>query len=135
MTAFVISVYYGITCYYLTLIHTREQTYLDNYSLIGRRSQCYTNLVSFLIDSLSQNSNITVTGETTDAAWYYLEDCFVQEEHYKQMLLDGLTAEFGVDTFNDLNSRYEGNNMCAAVSQTIPGVNPLLAKNVTYAAC
>lgn len=80
ITAFVISLYYAITCFYLNLIHQHEKIYLDHYTLLGRRIQCYTNVASYLVDSLARNSNMTMmNGKSTDAAWYYLQDCYKQE--------------------------------------------------------
>jgi hypothetical protein len=72
VTAVIISLYYAITCFYLSLIHQHEQIYLSHYTLIGKRIQCYTNVVSYLTDTLSRNSNITLRGVTDDAAWHYL---------------------------------------------------------------
>lgn len=37
VTAIIISIYYAITCFYLSLIHQYERVYLDKYSLIGRK--------------------------------------------------------------------------------------------------
>jgi hypothetical protein len=77
ITAFAISVYYAITCFYLNLIHQHEKIYLDHYGLIGRRIQCYTNVASYMMDSLGRNSNMTLMDKSsTNAAWHYLEDCY-----------------------------------------------------------
>ena len=130
--------YYGITCFYLNLIHQHEQVYLDHYSLIGRRIQCYTNVQSYLVDSLARNSNMTLPVEkTTNAAVYYLQDCLEQEHSYKQLLLDGLTVYSNLDTFNAMNDRYEGNNMCRTLADLAPTLpaNGVRINNITMERC
>jgi hypothetical protein len=57
-------------------------------------------VVSYLTDTLSRNSNITLNPTIDNAAWFYLQDCYKIEERYKQMLLDGKDKYANLDTFN-----------------------------------
>jgi hypothetical protein len=75
VTAFVISLYYGISGFFLNYIHEKERIYLDHYTLIGRKIQCYTSVTTFMMDSLSRNSH-TSNDSYSSLAWGYLEDCF-----------------------------------------------------------
>ena len=72
---------------------------------------------------------------STNAAWHYLEDCYDQEQQYKQLLLDGLTIYSNMDTFNDLNDKYEGNRMCDTLSQHFEKTDGVRARNVTLSKC
>lgn len=71
ITALVIAVYFGITSYYLNLVHQYERMYSDNYELIGERIQCYTNVAAYSIDTLARNDNITFD-EYTNAAEHFI---------------------------------------------------------------
>lgn len=50
-------------------------------------------------------------------------------------MLDGMTTYKHLDTFNDLNSKYEGNQMCQSLSHADFSVNPLRTHNVTFEKC
>lgn len=54
------------------------------------------------MDTIARNSNISLP-YTDDAAAYFLDDCFTQEQRFKQMLLDGLTVYKNIDTFNGMS--------------------------------
>ena len=78
LTALIIAIYFGISSFYLNLVHTYERVYLLDYALIGKRIQCYSNIVTYTIDTIARNSNISLPF-TDDAAAHFLDDCFDQE--------------------------------------------------------
>jgi hypothetical protein len=57
--ALVIAVYFAITSYYLTLVHQYEKTYKDLFQILGNRIQCYSNLASYVIDTLARDEYIS----------------------------------------------------------------------------
>jgi hypothetical protein len=49
-----ISIYFSIAAYYLYQVHEFERHYSKDYQIYGRRIQCYTNAVSYVMDTLSR---------------------------------------------------------------------------------
>ena len=76
-----------------------------------------------------------MTGESTDAAWFYLQDCYKQEQDFKQLMLDGLTKFSSMDTFNDLNSKYEEDRMCDTLAEPFDRTDGIRARNITLDKC
>jgi hypothetical protein len=85
--------------------------YADKYELLGDRMQCYTNVVSYVVDTLARNDYIN-DSSTANLAHSYIDHCFNQEEKYKQLLLDDKTKYADLDNFLDLNSQFEGSRIC-----------------------
>ena len=72
------------------------------------------------MDTLARNTHISIDQVTDNAAWYYVQQCYQQEQDYKQLMLDGLTVDKTISMFNNLNSEYEAESMCSTVS-SLPG--------------
>jgi hypothetical protein len=74
-TAMVISIYFSITSYYLNLVHEYERVFADNYFLIGSRLQCYTNAISYSIETLARGKALNFSG-MNNSAQDYLDQCY-----------------------------------------------------------
>eukprot|EP00347_Sterkiella_histriomuscorum_P015972 403354991 len=128
LVALFIAMYFVITSWYLTLVHQYERMYSKNYQEIGDRIQCYTNVATYTIDTLSRNKNVT-KNDIKSLSDYYIDSCLEREEKYLQLLLDGLEAEATLDTFNQLNSKFNGDQICQTLSQQ-KGLNSAECLNV-----
>jgi hypothetical protein len=69
-TALIISIYFSITSYYLNLVHSYERVFADDYFLIGGRIQCYTNAVSYSIETLARGKALNFSGSDNSAQDY-----------------------------------------------------------------
>lgn len=50
-------------------------------------------------------------------------------------MLDGLTIYANMDTFNELNAKYEGNRMCDTLAEPYGNTDGVRARNITLEKC